>query len=54
MGSNQDFNDMLDFISNYKIEPIIDEIIPLSEITRGFRKMEEGTQFGKLVFDHSA
>jgi len=54
MGSNQDFNDMLDFISNYKIEPIIDEIIPLSEIIRGFRKMEEGTQFGKLVFDHSA
>lgn len=54
MGSDQDFRDMLDFVNEQKIVPIVDDVVPLSQWERGFAKMEEGLQFGKIVFDNKA
>lgn len=54
MGSDKDFRDLLDFVEQHKIHPVIDKIIPLSEYQKGFQRLEESEQFGKVVFDHYA
>lgn len=52
MGSDQDFRDMLDFVNEYQIVPIIHKVFPLVEIGKGFQEMEKAAQFGKIVFEH--
>ena len=52
MGSDQDFAEMIDFISEHQIKPVIDSIFPFDQITEGFKRMESSLQFGKIVFQH--
>ena len=52
MGSDADFKSMLDFVSKYKIRPIVDEVFELREGAKAFAKMEAGKQFGKIVLQH--
>lgn len=52
MGSDADFKEMLDFINQYKIKPVISHVIGFDEIISGFQIMEQGHQMGKIVFDH--
>jgi zinc-binding alcohol dehydrogenase/oxidoreductase len=52
MGSDLDFREMIDFVSSHKIVPVIDTILPFEAIPDGFRKLESGVQFGKIVFQH--
>lgn len=49
MGSDQDFESMLEFVELYKIKPIISSVRPFDEIISAFDEMKEGKQFGKLV-----
>ena len=49
MGSPDDFSEMINFINDYKIVPIIDEVFPLENISEAFLKMNDGRQFGKIV-----
>ncbi len=51
MGTDQDFKEMLEFVSTHQIVPIVDQIYPLAEGVQGFKRMEAGAQFGKIVFD---
>ncbi len=51
MGNDQEFSEMLDFISKHKIEPIIDSVRPFDEIVSAFDDMKEGRQSGKLVVE---
>jgi zinc-binding alcohol dehydrogenase/oxidoreductase len=53
MGSPQDFNDMLDFFSLHKIQPIIDQVIPIKDYQKAYERMITGQQFGKIVIRHS-
>jgi len=50
MGTSEEFADMITFIDQHKLKPVIDSIIPLSEYKDGFEKMNNGSQFGKIVF----
>ncbi len=52
MGSDNDFAEMLKFVTEHKIKPIIDNIIPFEDIPQGFARMESGLQLGKIVFRH--
>ncbi len=54
MGTDTEFYDMLSFVNQNKIVPIIDAIYPLSAGNEAFAKMEEGAQFGKIVFQIKA
>ncbi len=54
MGSDHDFKDMLDFVTAHRIIPIIETILPLSGYAEGFTIMQNGAQFGKIVFDHQS
>ncbi len=49
MGSDNDFEAMLEFVENQKVAPTVDSIRPFEEILSAFDQMKEGRQFGKLV-----
>ena len=53
MGSDQDYREMLEYVNKKKIIPVVDDIIPLSNWKKGFSKLEQGNQFGKIVFDNT-
>lgn len=49
MGSPDDFAEMIKFINENKIIPVVDEIFPLENIAEAFLKLNDGKQFGKIV-----
>lgn len=49
MGTEHEFTDMIAFVSERQIEPVIDEVFPLAQAEQALRKMDAGKQFGKLV-----
>ncbi|MFI5157287.1 MAG: zinc-binding dehydrogenase [Sphingobacteriales bacterium] len=49
MGNPDDFKGMLKLVNEHKIVPIIDEVFPLSEADKAVKKMENSSQFGKIV-----
>jgi NADPH:quinone reductase-like Zn-dependent oxidoreductase len=49
MGSDLDFERMLDFVVHHRIQPTVDGVFPLSQATSAFDKMEKKEQLGKLV-----
>ena len=53
MGSAHDFQHMLSFVNEKEIHPIVHKVLPLSRIEEGIKIMEQGDQFGKIVFDNS-
>lgn len=49
MGSDVDFNNMVDFCNNHALHPIIDTVIDWHDGTAAFDRMASGSQFGKIV-----
>ena len=49
MGSPDDFKAMLDLVNEHKIVPVIDEVFPLKDGDSAVKKMENSSQFGKIV-----
>lgn len=49
MGSPQDFEDMLAFVTENALEPEIDTIFPMADMELAFKHMENHEQFGKIV-----
>ena len=52
MGSDRDFSNMLAFVSEHRIVPVIDSLFGFDEVHKAFTRMEEGKQFGKIVFQN--
>lgn len=52
MGSDKDFSDMIKFINDKKIIPVIDSVFKLDEIHKGFALMNSSGQFGKIVLNN--
>jgi NADPH:quinone reductase-like Zn-dependent oxidoreductase len=50
MGSPSDFAAMTAMVNHHRIRPVIDEVLALRDGADGFRKMDAGRQFGKIVF----
>ena len=48
MGSHEEFREMLQFIETYQIKPVIDQVYQLEDTINAFKRMEDGTQFGKI------
>jgi NADPH:quinone reductase-like Zn-dependent oxidoreductase len=53
MGSREDFARMTAFVSARKLRPVVDSIFPLKEARAAYERLAQGTQFGKIVLDHS-
>ena len=49
MGNEADFKAMVEFVSEHKIAPVVDEVYLLSNAAAAIAKMENSTQFGKIV-----
>ena len=49
MGNDQEFVDMISFVEQHQIKPIIDSVRPIDEAVSAFNDMRDGRQFGKLV-----
>lgn len=48
MGSAEEFEQMTQFISHYKIKPVVDSVYPLIEIERAMERIQSGNQFGNI------
>ncbi|HKV44363.1 MAG TPA: zinc-binding dehydrogenase [bacterium] len=49
MGTPDDFRGMLAFFAAAELHPVVDQAFPLAEASRAFQRMDEATQFGKIV-----
>lgn len=49
MGTDEEFEAMLKLVSEHKIVPVIDEVLPLEQAQSAVDKMGRSAQFGKLV-----
>ncbi len=49
MGAPDDFEAMVDFVNKHQIVPGIDEVFPLAQADKAVHKMEDCSQFGKIV-----
>lgn len=49
MGTSKDFEEMLSFINNNKIVPIIDQTFHLNDIDKALQRMDASNQFGKII-----
>lgn len=49
MGSPHDFHSMLHLFENRRLEPAIDEVVPLAEVVPAAQRVLAGEQFGKVV-----
>lgn len=54
MGSDKDFEDMLDFVKEHQIRPHVDRIFDLSEANEAFEYMASPSSFGKIVIKINA
>lgn len=53
MGSPKDFNDLLRFIEEHQIHPIVDSVYHLEDGNDAMELMENSEQFGKIVLEVS-
>lgn len=53
MGSATDFHNMLRFVNEQKLVPVVDEVFAFEEAEQAFERMEKGGQFGKLIVEVS-
>jgi len=49
MGSDQDFEGMLDFVNRNQIHPVVDQVFEMEEAVNAFDRMKAGKQMGKIV-----
>ena len=49
MGTRLEFEEMIRFVEEKEIKPIVDEVFALTDVEQALRRMEEGKQFGKIV-----
>jgi NADPH:quinone reductase-like Zn-dependent oxidoreductase len=49
LGSREEFRQVLNFLCNTQIRPIIDQLFPLKDTAAAHQRMERGEQFGKIV-----
>lgn len=49
MGSDRDFEEMLDFVTHNLIKPVVDRVFDFDQTITAFERMQQGAQLGKLV-----
>ncbi|MDF1509162.1 zinc-binding dehydrogenase [Robertmurraya sp. DFI.2.37] len=50
MGSGEEYRDMLQFMQQHELKPVIDKIYKLSDFKDAFERMEKAEQLGKIGF----
>lgn len=50
MGSKEEFDHMMHFVSSHSIRPVIDQVFPLHDYESALSRMQQSQHFGNLVF----
>ncbi|MEV8514042.1 zinc-binding dehydrogenase [Dactylosporangium sp. NPDC051484] len=53
MGTPEELADLMALLARTGIRPVIDTIVPFSEVRKAFELLHSGDVFGKVVIDHS-
>lgn len=55
MGSRKEFKEMIEFVNEHKIKPVVSRVVKgidnIEGIEELFEEMKKGSQFGKLVIE---
>ena len=51
MGSPQEFRDMVAFVNQTRIRPVVDQVFALSDASQALARLESGEQLGKVVIE---
>eukprot|EP01099_Mayorella_cantabrigiensis_P005657 TRINITY_DN4591_c0_g1_i1.p1 TRINITY_DN4591_c0_g1~~TRINITY_DN4591_c0_g1_i1.p1 ORF type:complete len:162 (-),score=44.50 TRINITY_DN4591_c0_g1_i1:17-502(-) len=51
MGSDKDFKDMLDFVSEKKLKPFVEAVYPFDQSEAAVLSMDKGVHFGKIAIE---
>lgn len=51
MGNDDEFIEMVDFVTQHKLIPVVDSVRPFLEIIEAFDQMRDGNRIGKLVVE---
>lgn len=51
MGSGKEFSDMLKFVTDYQIKPVLDTVIPVTNYKKAYKLLEEAKQMGKIALN---
>jgi len=54
MGSPQDFQSMLDFVTQHQIRAVVDGAYPLDAVNEALDRMKNGKQLGKIILEISS
>ncbi|MBQ1069095.1 zinc-binding dehydrogenase, partial [Micromonospora sp. D75] len=54
MGTPDELTELLAFCAEHEVRPVVDRVVPFSEITEAFARLQSGDVFGKVVVDHTA
>lgn len=54
MGSSAEFSEMLQFVSEHNIKPVIDAVFPISEYKKAYKLLKDAKQMGKIGFSLEA
>lgn len=49
MGNDEEFAEMIQLVANHKIVPVVDNVFKMEDAFNALEKMEQSSQFGKLV-----
>jgi D-arabinose 1-dehydrogenase-like Zn-dependent alcohol dehydrogenase len=49
MGTDEEFRAMLEFVSHHRIVPLIDSVVPFSEVLSAFERLRSEAHMGKIV-----
>ncbi|HEV7573333.1 MAG TPA: zinc-binding dehydrogenase [Thermoanaerobaculia bacterium] len=51
MGSLAELHEVMKFVESGRLRPVVDRVLPLSEVAQGHRILEAREAFGKIVFE---
>jgi NADPH:quinone reductase-like Zn-dependent oxidoreductase len=49
MGSRREFKELVQYIADKRIRPVVDSVHSLEDVEKAFEVMKAGTNFGKIV-----
>jgi NADPH:quinone reductase-like Zn-dependent oxidoreductase len=54
MGTPEELAELMALLAKSGVRPVIDSVVPFSEVRTAFEKLHSGDVFGKIVLDHTA
>ncbi len=54
MGTPDELTELLAFCAEHGVRPVVDRVVPFSDISDAFARLHSGEVFGKVVVDHTA